>query len=108
MDKINIQSGNALVYELKEFVKNKTFKKVGVTGIKKLDDVVGGFETGKIYTIVAAPGVGKTMLGVQIFHETLRVHGKCLYISTEMVRPTLVARMVTRISGVAERAILRD
>lgn len=71
---------------------------VGKFGIRRLDQITqGGLKRGRLTAIVAAPGTGKTMLGVQIFEESQEVsENPVVYISNEMTAEQLTARIVNR------------
>jgi replicative DNA helicase len=67
-----------------------------VTGIKPLDDEIGGFMSRGLHILLAAPGAGKTALALQIA-------GNCrcpaLYVTSEMPRVELLRRIIARTTG---------
>jgi len=86
----------------------RDIKVVGRFGIAKLDQIVGGLEGGHVYSIIAGPGVGKTMLGIQVFDESMGMGSRCCYFSTEMASHELVARLVSRRTGYSNKAIVKN
>lgn len=66
------------------------------TGIEDLDRVfVGGLQLGTLTTIAARPGVGKTVLGMQIALNIALMGGQVGYTSLEMSREDLLLRAVS-------------
>ena len=52
------------------------------TGIKDLDDVIGGFYEGQIILVEGAPGTGKTIFVARLVYEALRRGENVAWIST--------------------------
>lgn len=77
------------------------------TGISDLDDALaGGLRPGTFTTIAARPGVGKTVVGVDIALRVAARGGKVGYSSLEMTRADLLRRAGSAMSGVDYRRIL--
>lgn len=106
---VTLTQGKDLTSALDNYVKGDNHQLVGKFGVNKLDKILyGGIETGKIYSIVAPSGGGKTALAVQVFHNSLKRNIPCMYISTEMSKEVLIARLLTRETGIPENLILSD
>ena len=105
----NLTQGGDMVQSLQDFIHSNEALIVGNSGLRALDETLyGGFETGKIYSLVAPPGVGKTMFAVQCFAKSLEFDQPTMFISTEMSMEVLTARLVTRMTGIPEAMILRN
>jgi replicative DNA helicase len=81
---------------------------VGKTGVSKLDSLLEGLERGHIYSFVAAPGVGKSMMAIQIMHETMKQGSGVMYVSNEMSNTELVARFLARETKMSNLTIRRN
>ena len=69
-------------------------KCVGVpTGFSSLDDKILGLENGEVYVIAGRPGMGKTVLAVNMAKNIGLSGGKSLFISLEMPVMQLVNRL---------------
>ena len=67
---------------------------VGVpTGFKSLDEKILGLENGEVYVIAGRPGMGKTVLAVNMAKNIGLSGGKSLFISLEMPVMQLVNRL---------------
>lgn len=77
------------------------------TGYRKLDSLLGGGMVAEgLYILAARPGVGKTTLGLKIADFAAR-EGQVLFVSLEMSREQLTARLVADRSGISiGRALL--
>lgn len=64
-----------------------------------LDEVIGGFRPGAMYVIGARPGVGKSVVGMQIA-MALAKEGVVAFSSLEMTRFELTGRMVSATTGI--------
>lgn len=65
------------------------------TGFEMLDDMLGGMNAGNMYVIAARPSVGKTSLMMNIVEHVSFQHEKpCLVFSMEMMRRTVVQRLM--------------
>lgn len=92
-----------------EMMHNSSFEVVGHLGLSQLEKTLyGGLETSKVYSLVAPSGVGKTIMAVQIFYETMLKGKPAMFISTEMSKEVVIARLVCRLTGVPEAYILRN
>lgn len=69
---------------------------VGKTGIKILDEIFKGLELSHIYSFIAAPGVGKSMMGIQIMDESMKMGSSVMYVSNEMSSFDIVSRLISR------------
>ncbi len=73
------------------------------TGIRCLDDWTYGMGRKKTWTIGAYTGVGKTWLGLHLALESARQSRKALYVTCEMPRVDILARMVGHLAVVDYR-----
>lgn len=73
---------------------------VAVTGLPRLDDILGGFRAGELIVIAADTGVGKTIFARQIRRASCQfgIHG--LYCSGEMDASQLVSRDISAYSAI--------
>jgi replicative DNA helicase len=65
------------------------------TGIKKLDEMTGGFRAGELIVITAETGTGKTLLASQIKRVSCPKGWHCLFANGEMLARHLRAREVS-------------
>jgi replicative DNA helicase len=72
------------------------------TGLNRLDDLLGGLETGRVTILQAAPGTGKTTLSNQIaYHVAAHSGAPVLYISFENDPIDLTLKTLCRLAGVS-------
>ncbi|MBQ3379908.1 MAG: DnaB-like helicase C-terminal domain-containing protein [Clostridia bacterium] len=65
------------------------------TGLRELDDLIGGFYPGELVVIAARPGMGKTALGIQTAINASKCTGKkVVYFSLELSNEQLKKRIV--------------
>lgn len=89
--------GGGIVDEYEEYLEDtEKLKPVGRLGSFLLDKRIGELRGGRIYTIVAGSGVGKSAIAIQAFEESMMMGTKCLFITTEMSTNQLVERMIAR------------
>lgn len=93
------------VFELADMIDRARTAKGGVTGtttgLKSLDEFVGGFQPGNLIIIGARPGIGKTSLVVQTaLHNAVEKKVPVALYSLEMSRQEILMRMVSMLSGV--------
>lgn len=90
-------SGGKLVDDFVKAIKTMDFSPIAKTGISEFDEKFGGgFSRQQVTTIVAASGVGKTALALQIFEETMLMGNSALYLSTEMTQMGVLSRLFAR------------
>ncbi|MFY9288979.1 MAG: replicative DNA helicase [Alphaproteobacteria bacterium] len=70
------------------------------SGLAKLDEILGGFEAGKLYVIAGRPAMGKTAIGLTIAVNATQAGAKTLFYSHEMERPDIVKRIIARVTGI--------
>ena len=75
------------------------------TGISDFDKTLGGFEPGQLVVIAARPGMGKTVMGLQIAIHAGRKNQRGWFQSLEMNQSELVQRAVALRGGVDYNAI---
>jgi len=74
-------------------------------GIPDLDSIIP-MRKGTMICLAAPTGGGKTSLGVQISRETMMGGYSVLYISMEMTREQLMARMAKQVTGISEHHVM--
>ena len=78
------------------------------TGFEGLDAALGGgLVSPGVITLAARPGVGKSMMALNIAENVATAGNPVLYISLEMSKNQLLARRAGRISGVSYNKIMR-
>jgi len=78
------------------------------SGIRALDEMIGGLRGGHLVIVGARTGVGKTAIGLQIAGDAALAAGKPAYVvSCEMSRSDVLLRVLSQRSGVPESRILR-
>ena len=87
------------IARLEERYKNKDDKSY-YTGITKLDKATAGLHPEELTTIGARPGVGKTIIGMQIGLNIARNKKTVMYTSLEMSVTQLCERIIAANSGV--------
>lgn len=97
--KPKLQTLNHILGELTQandlaFQLERTGKRPGPqTGIDSLDEIIGGFLSPGLHVLQAAPGAGKTAMGLQIASDC---GFPCLYVSCEMPAVELFRRLIAR------------
>lgn len=77
------------------------------TGYLDLDSALGGgMVANGLYILAARPGMGKTTLALNIADRVAERVGPVLFVSLEMDVEQLVAKRVSRLSGVASNRVL--
>jgi replicative DNA helicase len=78
---------------------------VGIhTGLKKLDNVLHGFQKGCVYVLAARPGMGKTAFLLNCARKTAEKGNNVLIFSLEMPKVALMNRMAIAHSGINSEA----
>lgn len=79
------------------------------TGIREFDNLVnGGFIKQSLVTLGAAPGAGKTILAQQIFEAAAEnANADILYFNLEMSEEQLIARSLSRATGLTQTEVIR-
>jgi replicative DNA helicase len=81
--------------------KAKQGESVGIhTGLRKLDNVLHGFQKGAVYILAARPGMGKSAFMINIARRTAMKGNNVLIFSLEMTQQSLIDRMVIADSGI--------
>lgn len=81
-----------------ELVKNQDNNKPQTTGIKPLDDLLGGGLYKKQLVVIGAKsGIGKTTLALQIADNVAKEGNDVLVFSLEMAKEELIARSISRL-----------
>jgi replicative DNA helicase len=74
------------------------------TQFYRLNAMTGGFHPGELTIIAARPGVGKTVMLINLAYEFARLGTKAVVFSLEMRDRALVARMLAAKTGINSRA----
>ena len=75
------------------------------TGLKRLDRLVGGLKSGKVYVLAARPAMGKTACVEGIAMDAARAGKRVAFFSLEMPTEDLIAREISRLTGIASDKI---
>lgn len=70
------------------------------TGIKALDNILGGFQEKQFYLLAGRPGMGKSALAIQIAYNVTRRGVPVLYFALEMSDEKISGRLVSSLCGV--------
>lgn len=70
------------------------------TGIETLDHITGGLDAGSLVIVAGRPGMGKTILGLNIAEHAARTGNPALFFSMEMSAQRLNRRLLSRYSGI--------
>lgn len=70
------------------------------TGVKQLDDIIGGLRRKELIVIASRPSSGKTSLALQACYETAKRGGRVLIVSHEMSAEAIALRMCYRLARV--------
>jgi replicative DNA helicase len=101
--KVNYNMGEAMGLLSDDLEKMHTGKETGVvhSGIKKLDDVLGGFHPSNLIIVGARPAVGKTALAVSMALPMAKSGKRVGFISSEMSVLEIARRIMSAESGLA-------
>ena len=116
IEQVESEAYNDFLYALQDFMEHQDFLKnentYALGGIPSLDKLINGFKPGALYIIGARPGIGKTVLGLQLaFHlsrgansltETEKA-GAVIFNSLEMSKSELLSRIISNLSYVADK-----
>lgn len=76
------------------------------TGFSDLDNLTGGFGKGQLIVVAARPGMGKSMLALNICYNIAKRTNKTIaYFSLEMSNEELMRRLFAIVSGVSQGRI---
>ncbi|MDE0189926.1 MAG: DnaB-like helicase C-terminal domain-containing protein [Gammaproteobacteria bacterium] len=71
------------------------------TGLRRLDELTGGWHNGDLIVIGGRPSMGKTALACQFaLHAALNPHVPVLYLSLDLSRENLALRLTAAVAGV--------
>jgi len=95
------QKVSDIVVEVVEDLCSETSEKSIGTGYFELDDMLGGLHNGEMIVIAGRPGMGKTVLGLNILeYAACDLDLPVAMFSIEMGQTELVTRMLTSKSGI--------
>lgn len=89
----DIVAGGSLLQSVIEQAQSGTGRRGASTGLRDLDDAMGGFEGTRLYVIGARPGMGKTAAAFQMA-ATIAQQGRVLGFSLEMPPEEIMTRLL--------------
>lgn len=78
------------------------------TGIHELDVATGGMELGRVWTIAARPGVGKTAMAGQIIRNNAEAGIPVAFLTLEQPKEQIVLRMALGRAGLSVRQAIAN
>lgn len=78
-----------------------------MSGYSKLDFSTGGFRNGTLNIIAAAQGIGKTTIAAIMAYNILKQGKKVLFVTVEMTKKDLFAKMISYLTGISYIEILK-
>lgn len=84
-------------FDLENAMKAADFPKMGIkSGISHLDQILNGYQPGKLYVIAARPAMGKTAMGLTHAINASMSGVKTLFFSLEMTHSEIQKRLILR------------
>lgn len=85
------------IFDKIDDIYNKQLDKSGIkTGVKKIDDIIGGLKAGQLSTIAAFTGGGKSTFAVCLTHAAAKQGFNTCYISLELSADHLMYNLLSR------------
>ena len=78
------------------------------TGLKDLDDVLGGWPKGQLSVLAARPGMGKSAFAISSLLRAAKAGHGCLFFSLEMTKKQISARMLTDLAFTRDNPIFYE
>lgn len=101
-----IHSAASAHYDHTEYRMEHRGEPIGIpTGFTKLDELTGGLEPGKLYTIAARPGIGKSALLLNIATNAAKDKRRVVLFSLEMKADEIMGRLVASETGIDAQRI---
>ena len=75
------------------------------TGLRAIDNLLGGMVKGALYILAGRPGMGKSGFAISIARLAIENKKRVAYFSLEMPEENVIGRMAAQISGVSFAAI---
>ena len=91
--------------ELIESLEDSKSGRPVMVGIDLVDRTVGGFMPGELVILAARPGCGKTSLAMQVVENLTNQNRPALFVSLEMRRTELIARVLCGMTDVDSRQV---
>lgn len=107
-DKVAIKNSATVTEEMFEYIEHMTNTDKLDTGIKELDEILGGMQRGNLIIVSARASAGKTTFAIQTAINITRKKNKVLFISLEMNSEELAVKIYSRITHIDSRKILYD
>lgn len=93
--------GEAAIHQAERYIALEPGHVAGVpTGLQDLDQVLGGFEPGRLIVIAGRPGMGKSALAQQIAETQKAAGHDALIVSLEMSTSEYATRSLVRRTGI--------
>ena len=96
--KLEEAQGTAVLERLNEMTKANKQQPVIKTGLPNLDRALGGGLYPGVYTLMGAPGLGKSSLALQIADHVSQSGSQVFFFSLEMDSRNLVSKIISRLS----------
>jgi len=77
------------------------------TGLRDVDDRVGGIPRGRLTVVAGRPSMGKTVFGTTVALNAARKGHRVAFITIESPKEVIVARMLSTLTGIENRDIQR-
>lgn len=78
------------------------------TGIRQIDGMLGGLESGRLYVAAGRPGMGKSALAIQFAEAAARAGARGVVFSLEMPSREITLRMACSNARIDSRALAND
>lgn len=98
--------GDILIARLDDMTTEKKQVTRIMTGIRKIDHEVGGFEPGEMIAIAGQPGVGKSAMAMQVAIAAASSGKAVSYFTLELSKEQLADRMFSNVANVPFKHVL--
>lgn len=78
------------------------------TGLRDLDDVLGGWPMGELSVVAARPGMGKSAFATSALLRAAKARRGCLFFSLEMTPNQISSRLLTDLAFTADNPIFYE
>ena len=79
------------------------------TGFDAFDEMTGGLENGHVILLGSRPGMGKTLFGLSLVHNSCVKNGEpCIYFSSDLTRDQITAKIAALHAGISFDDISRN
>lgn len=88
-----------------DYLTNPKFEKGLMTGMKKLDGILGGMKGGELITIAARPGIGKTTIALNWALSFVKSHCPVSFFSIEMRYSEIKEKIISQVTNIPHKLI---